>query len=125
MLERFARYVGVGFLMFLADIVLVYALIFMGMEYLLATVIGFILAMTGAFFLNRAWTYGTHTSAWRVVYALAIALVSLVIVAWCTYWGVEYLALHYMLARSAAGILATLWSYTADSLVTFEVKPFA
>jgi putative flippase GtrA len=124
-LFRFLRYSVVGVSMFVADLLFVAVLLFaFHVEYLPATIIGFILAMIGAFFLNRAWTFEKHTKVWRVVFAIAIAGVSLAIVSWCTWFGVEYFAMHYLTARTIGAVLATVWSYIADSLVTFQVKPF-
>lgn len=118
------RYSGVGILTFVADLLIVYLLLALGVYYVAATVIGFILAMIAAFFLNRAWTFHTHTRSWRIIFAMGVALVSLLIVSWCTYWGVEYLFVHYLPARIIAALVASVWSYVGDSIVTFQIEPF-
>lgn len=122
---RFVRYSSVGFVTFLADLGIVYILFFsLGFGYLSATALGYLLATIAAFFLNRVWTYRTHTHIWRIIYALCVAFASLVMITWITYLGVEYLGLQYLVARSLAAIVTTVFSYIADSLLTFQVPPF-
>ena len=124
---RMLRYGLNSLLFFLLDLIFLYILTdFFSVHYITSVVIGFITTTIGLFFANRAWTFDTYVHPVRgITYATCVALVALAIITVVTYVGVEYLALHYLLARLIAACFALAWSYIADSFFTFRVPPFS
>ena len=124
---RFIRYNVVKITTFAADIGLVYVLTsVLGVHYLLSVVVGFFFATSACFFMNRAWTFRKWAHPVRgIACASSVAASTLVVIAAVTYLGVEFIGIHYVPARIIAAIVAGVWSYAGDCVLTFRVHPLS
>src|SRR3989338_50309 len=101
---QFFKYQAVSFGTFLADLAVIALLMFVfNVNYLVATVLGFLTAVAISFFFG---------------------LGTLCVVVFVTYVGVSQIQLPYIEARIAAALIGAVVSYIGDALFTFEVKPF-
>jgi putative flippase GtrA len=125
-LTRGIEYYTVDAVAFVVNIACAWALTeFAGVNYIVATIIGFALQTVGAYVANKAWTF--RISRVRMTRGLAVTtFVQLSVLALAvsgTAYGVEVLGWSFIAARVSAGIVAGLWSYIADSYLTFRVSP--
>jgi putative flippase GtrA len=122
---RFVRYQAVAFSSFLVDLSLLLLFLFaFNLNYLVATGLGFMGAVAYAFFVNRQWSFKKWVHTGRLAVSLGVGLVTLVVVLFVTYLGVETVHLPYFEARIAAAIIGAVISYIGDSIFTFQMKPF-
>ena len=122
---QFVRYQAVAFGTFLADLAVIALLMFVfDVQYLLATALGFFTAVLISFFVNRIWSFRKWVHTGRVAVSLFVGLVTLSVVLFVTYVGVQTIQAPYIEARIAAALVAAVVSYVGDSIFTFEVKPF-
>lgn len=87
------------------DLLLLWLLVaFLGLQYLLAATVGFLVAVTLHYALSRLWIFrdsGRHVAS-GYVYFLIIAGVGLALTLAVLWLLVEWVGLHYLLARVAA-----------------------
>jgi putative flippase GtrA len=122
---RFLRYQGVAFSSFLVDLAVLTLLLFVfNLNYLVATGLGFMGAVAYAFFVNRRWSFNKWVHTSRLAISLGVGFVTLLVVLFVTYLGVESIHLPYFEARVAAAIIGAVISYIGDSIFTFQMKPF-
>lgn len=122
-LAQFARYVAVGTLMLLLNLIMVWGLAqFWHLHYLVACSIAFVLESVLAFFANRRWTFRTSTR-FRHGYMkfLTIAFYSFLVILIVTYGLVHYLAFHYIWARTVSTVITGFIGYFFDMRITFRV----
>lgn len=120
---QFIRYLTIGSIMLVVNILLVWAFVqFWHMHYLVACSIAFVLESVLAFFANRRWTFRSSTEFKRgYMRFLTIAFYSFLIVLMVTYGLVHYLAFHYIWARTASTIVTGFIGYFLDLKITFRV----
>src|SRR3989344_2703319 len=123
---RFSRYQLIGLLGFILDLAVLYVLINAAhVQYLIATVIGFVCAVVFSFFVNRIWTYRKWIPTGRgIVLSLIVGATSLMIVMLVTYLGVGYTGAPYFPVRIFAAGLSAVWGYIFESWLTFRIAPF-
>lgn len=83
--------------------------------------IGFILAATFCFFLNKYWTYGSQTPlAWKeFLVFFAVSLIGLGINSLTLYLLADKAKIHFYLSKCFAIMVAGVWNFLANLLITF------
>lgn len=120
---QFVRYVTIGAIMLLVNLLLVWIFVqFWHMHYLVASSIAFFIESIAAFFANRRWTFHTSTQ-FRHGYMrfLTIAFYSFLAVLIITFGLVHYLAFHYVWARTVSTVVTGFIGYFLDMKITFRV----
>ena len=125
-LRRIIKYSTVNGIVLPLNLGIAWGLTLLGLNYLVATAVGYTVQITLAFFVNRHWTFAkpeveTLTGLMRAGIVEASAFI---IVLATTYLCVAALHLPFIWARIAAVIAAGIWCYLMDSIFTFRVKPF-
>ena len=123
---RAIEYYIVDAVTFLGNIFLAWALVqYGGVQYLVATALGFLFQTIIAFFANKEWTF--HKQHLRTLRGLTITttvqLSALFIAVAGTAIGVEILGLSFFLSRILAALIAGFWGYIMDSRFTFGISP--
>lgn len=94
-----------------------------GIWYLLSSVVGFFVAFSVSFTLQKYWTF-KEVSFNRIKiqtgFYLVIALFNLFLNTAMMYWLVDFLDIHYLLAQIIVGLLIAIWSYLAYSRFIFH-----
>lgn len=123
---RALRYFGINTILLPLNLGVAWVLTATGIHYLPATALGFTLQFVVAFILNRKYTFRSLDLplSWALLQTALIGLGGIAIVLAFTSVGVEILGLPFLLVRLSASLLAGLWYYTMDSLVTFKISPF-
>ena len=87
----------------------------------LSNAIGFTLAATLCFFLNKYWTYESPTPlVWSEYFTfIAVSLVGLGINTLVLYLLTEKLGWHFYLSKCFAIGVASVWNFLANLLITF------
>lgn len=124
-LVRFFKYQTASAASFIIDIAVLAVLMFVfDVNYLIATAVGFTVAVVFSFFVNRMWSFEKWVHVGRIAIALFVGFTTLCVVLFCTYIAVETFQIPYLEARFAAALIAAIVSYIGDSLFTFEMRPF-
>lgn len=120
---QFLRYILVGAIMLLLNLLLVWYFVqFWHMHYLVASSIAFVFESIAAFFANRRWTFQTSTQFRKgYVKFFTIAFYSFIVVLFITYGLVHFLAFQYVWARTASTVVAGFIGYFLDMKITFRV----
>lgn len=125
-ITRALEYYLVGTATFIANISLAWVLTYYGgLQYILATTIGFIVQTVVAFLANRKWAFAKknlHIPRGLLVTTL-VQFSALFIAIIGTALGVEIFHWSFLLSRIMAGLIAGVWGYIMDSRFTFGVAP--
>ena len=120
---QFVRYISVGGIMLILNLVLVWLFVrYFGMHYLVASSFAFMIESVAAFFANRQWTFKTDTH-FRTGYIrfLTIAFYSFLAVLFITYGLVHFFAFHYVWGRTVSTLITGFIGYFLDLKITFRV----
>jgi len=123
---RILLYGGVNVIALAPNLLTAWLLTEWGMQYLLATICGYVVHIAGAFVLNHTWTF-KHSNASRgkaVARTTLVHIGSFTIVMLVTPLCVEVFGTSFIVARLTASVYAGIWDYLLDSHFTFEVHPF-
>jgi putative flippase GtrA len=117
---QFARFCLVGASGYAANLAVYATLIALGMHYLAAAAVSFLVAATSNFYWNRTWTFAARGPGWRrqclralLVSSLSLGLNQLFLLALVTAGG------GHLEAQAAAILLATPPSFAANKLWAF------
>jgi len=125
-LVRIVKYGGIDTVLFPLNLVIAWRLTEQGMNYQLATVAGFFIHITIAFFFNYTWTFRSHLpKGWALVKTWGIGATDLGIAVIATTLLKEYGGFSFFWARFWAGAVVFGWDYVLNSLITFKTKPFS
>ena len=83
--------------------------------------IGFTLAATFCFFLNKYWTYASQTPlAWKeYLVFFVVSLIGLGINSLTLYLLTDKAKMHFYLSKCFAILVASVWNFLANLLITF------
>jgi putative flippase GtrA len=125
-LKRMLAYGSVNAVLLPLNLAIAWALTEIGVQYLLATIAGFIVHLTLEFFINRRWTFQRLDLAALsgLTRALCVQLSALVVVVMTTWVGVEMIEVDFVYSRGLAVVTAGVWCYGLDCLFTFRVQMF-
>ncbi len=120
---QFVRYVSIGGIMLVLNLVLVWIFVQFGdMHYLVASGIAFVIESVAAFFANRKYTFKTNTHFKHgYMRFMTIAFYSFLAVLIITYGLVHFLAFHYVWARTFSTVVTGFIGYFLDMKITFRV----
>lgn len=126
LLKRILKYASVNVLLLPINILIAWQLTDAGMNYLLATSIGFGIQVTTAFLINRKWTFERKDIAIGsgLIRSAVVEVSALGIVVLTTWIGVAVMSADFMVARVSAVFTAGVWCYLLDSFFTFRTHPF-
>ena len=123
-LKRFVQYSLLGFGTFLLDILLLYVLKeYVGINYLIATAIGFIVGVSLNYVLSRKYVFHGSERSYRAGYGyfFLIAGVGLAFISVGMYVLVTVLSLNYLFSRVGIAALVGIWNYTMNLFFNFKV----
>lgn len=122
MLYRLIRFCVVGFSGVFVD----FAITYIGKELLrlnkyVANAMGFLVACSSNYLLNRLWTFGSTNPEWELEYLkfFAFSLVGLLLNTAILYLLHNKLRLHFYLSKLLAIGAVTLWNFFANYFFTF------
>ena len=124
-LMGFVWHQGIGFIAFVIDIILIFALVdWVGMRYPYAVAIGFLVATVAAYLMARNSIYANteqpHSKA--LVYYFFVALAALFITVGGTVFFTEIVGLPFYVGRILVGLFISVSGYVVDCLVTFKLR---
>ncbi len=123
-LYRFARNTTVGVLTFLFDLALLYvAVSVLGISYLIATPIAFLIGSSCGYVLSRRYVFkGTERSVHvGYVYFVGVALFGAAITTALVAVFVSSFALHYLIARTLVAGIVGIGNYLFNLHINFDV----
>jgi putative flippase GtrA len=123
-LKRFILYSFIGAGTFAFDLFLLFLFTdIMGMNYLVAVGIAFLIAVSINYILSRQFVFkGTtrgHSEGYS--YFIIIAILGLVLVTGSMYVLVELLGVYYLVARVLIACLTGIWNYLMNLFFNFKV----
>jgi putative flippase GtrA len=121
---RFLKYTAVGVSTFLVDLVLLFILTdALEWNYLVATAIAFILAISINFFLSRVvvFKYSKRSVHTGYIFFIVIAGLGLAIVVSGMYVLVSILGFNYIVSRIAIAGIVGCWNYLLNLYANFQV----
>lgn len=121
---RFSKYTSIGVGTFVLDLGLLYILTdFLGLNYVIAAGVGFLLAVTLNYVLSRKFVFAGTDRSQKEGYAifLFIAFIGLAIVTGGMYVLVEWWGVYYLFARVAVSGVTGLWNYLMNLYLNFKV----
>lgn len=124
MVVRFMKYSLIGSGTFLFDLLLLYIFTdILGVGYVTSAGVSFLIAVSCNYLLSRKLVFSETTRGHRegYVYFLAIALSGLALVTGSMYILVEYLGVHYLVARVFVSGVTGIWNYTMNLLFNFKI----
>jgi putative flippase GtrA len=104
-----------GFIVFLIDTSLLFLITEIGVYYLCAAAISFVVALLLNFSLNRTFIFPKTNKSFREELAsyTGIALVGLVLTEFCLYTFTELLNVYYIYSKFIAAVIVLLWNFSA------------
>lgn len=122
--NRFFRYTSVGVATFSFDLVLLFIFIdFLGIQYLVATAIAFIISVSINFALNRVVAFRETERSVPVSYIgfLGIGTLALLVIMVFMYLAVDVFQLNYLFSRVFVATLVGFCNYLINLYGTFDV----
>ena len=122
-LRRMLTYGSVNLILLPLNLATAWALTEIGVQYLVATAVGFMVHVVLEFFINRRWTFERLDlkTIPGLVRALCVQVSALIVVPLSTKFGVELAHLDFVYARGSAVVTSAVWCYVLDHLFTFRV----
>jgi putative flippase GtrA len=123
-LTRVGNYIGIQLALFPPfNLGVGWALTEFGIDYKIATIVGFFVQATIGFFLNRWWTFQAEVkTSTGLVKTWGIAVFNLALAVGLTTVFIEYVGLSFLPARIGAAVIALLWGYVLNARFTFKTK---
>ncbi|MGN0375443.1 MAG: GtrA family protein [Butyrivibrio sp.] len=121
---QFFRYVFVGGISFVADSGSLFILEHIGLYYLVAASIAFIIGLVCNFFLSKLLVFHESKTDKRVeflVYGL-IGLIGLGITEACMYLLTDIAGMYFMLSKILVAVLVLIWNFAARKLILYRKK---
>jgi len=93
-----------------------------GVYYLLSAVLAFVVGSTTNYSMNYFWTFSgaKHGKAKGLASFMGIGTAGLVITLVIMASLVEFLGVHYLVARIIAAFVTLFWNYVLNSIITFK-----
>ena len=125
----FLKYCVVGTLGTAIDLFTVYLLAvrFAVMHPIAAATIGFFLAVTNNFLLNKTWTFGNHSKNYRKLWIkfFLVSLVGLALTWMFMFVFYEVYGINPVLAKAITSVIVPSWNFVANKYWTFSGKKLA
>ncbi len=95
-----------------------------GFNSYLANAMGFSIAVTSNYFINRFWTFEERKGkvTQQLISFVAIAFLGLLINSTCIYVGVQVFRLNFYLAKIVAIGIVFFWNFFANYFITFKKR---
>ena len=120
------RYAFVGGIAFVADWLTLFALARIGLHYLFAAALAFLVGLTVNYFLSKKFVFvedpeKVNKKVEFLMYGL-IGLAGLLLTEGLMYAFTELLHLHYLLSKAVAAILVLGWNFIARKVILYRKK---
>lgn len=126
-LTRFVGYNLMNIITFCIDIAIVWFLTeIFHFHYLVSIIIGFATITILNYTIGRTIIFkGTRQNLFKgYAIAFSVAISTLIVILGFTWLLVNWVKLHYLVARIIAAIIAGIWNFFLDSKLTFKIKIF-
>lgn len=128
-LIQLLRYLFVGGAAFVVDFLTLFCLTnFLHLHYLLSAAAGFVLGLAANYFLSVRWVFSQRNIENRTAEFVLFAWIGVIglgmneAIMWVC---VEFIAIHYLLAKVIATIMVFLWNFMARKYVLFNRRTVA
>ena len=124
LVSKFVKFIIVGFIGVFVDFGFTYVFKeFIKVQKFISNAIGFTLAATSNYFLNRMWTFRSHNPEMMVEFGnfFLISMIGLVINTLILYLIVTKFKINFYISKLFAIGVVTLWNFAANSYFTFHV----
>ncbi len=123
LLKKFIKFAIVGFSGLFVDFgITAFCKEILKIQRFIANAVGFLIAATSNYYLNRIWTFRSHNPEiylefghFLLISAIGLAINTLILWLILTRWKVNF----YLSKLFAIGVV-TLWNFTANALFTFS-----
>ena len=124
--RRVVKFLTINTLLVPVNIGIATGLTFVGLHYLLATLVGIVVHISIAFFIHRKQTFQREDlhAGTGILRGLVVEFSGFGIVLFAVYVFVDLLGLSFLSARIIAALLVGVWDYLVHSWVTFKTHPF-
>jgi len=122
-IKQFVKFCLVGFTNVFIDFSVYIVLTrFFDVQYLLANIFSFIVAVSWSFILNRTWTFRNTENKVRQQYFkfFAVSLAGLLLNTLILYTLVDFYNFYDLLAKGMAVVLVTFWNFSVNRFWTFK-----
>ena len=121
-LVQFMKFGMVGVINTLASLVIYYILIYMKVNYMVATVAGYIISSVVGYLLNRRWVFHAHNTklSSSVIKYYLVYGTSLLINMGCMYFWVDVLQLSQIIAPILTLCITVPYNYLPSKFWTFK-----
>lgn len=120
---KIGKYLAVSIFVTIMDVVMLGLLVeIMGLYYIYATTISYIIAFLTKFIMNRNWVFKDNPGVWIVQLrrSIIVTMFGLLITNVVMWIGVEYLLVHYLIVKMAAIGIVFIWTYTLHNVYSFK-----
>jgi len=121
--RKFVLFCFVGGISSLIDLAVLITLVeFFGVPVLPASGVGVLVASINGYILNRVLTFKNKSQkiAGQYIAYLLVSLVGLLLTLLCMHIFIEYVHLHYIIAKLITIVLVTSWNFTVNHLFVFK-----
>ena len=121
--RKFVLFCFVGGISSLIDLAVLITLVeLLSMPVLFAAGVGVLVASVNGYILNRVLTFKNRSQriAGQYIAYLLVSIVGLLLTLLCMHMFIEYLQLHYIVAKLITIVLVTSWNFTINHLFVFK-----
>jgi putative flippase GtrA len=125
LLKKPLGYAGSAFFTFLLDLAMLWTFVdVLGIHYLPAAAISFLIGETANYTINRKWVFHHSKLSFKKgwITFLIIAGIGVIITLLLLAILVEKFGLHYLTSRVAIGFLTFVWNYSMNTHITFQKR---
>ena len=120
---QFAKFAIAGLIFAVVNILILYALTdFLGIYYILSSVIAFFLGSTGNFLLNKKWTFKEkmrHNFFDKYIKAMSVNITAVVITIALLFILTEFLNIYYLISQTIAMAVAFVANFIGNKKIVF------
>jgi len=120
---QFTKFAIAGLIFAVVNILILYALTdFLGIYYILSSIIAFALGSTGNFLLNKKWTFKErmrHDLLAKYIKAMSVNISAVIITITLLFILTEYLNIHYLISQTIAMAVAFVANFIGNKKIVF------
>jgi dolichol-phosphate mannosyltransferase len=120
---QFTKFAIAGIIFAVVNVLILYVLTdFLGIYYIISSIIAFFLGSTGNFLLNKKWTFNErmrHDLSRKYIKAMSVNISAVVITIALLFILTEYLDVYYLLSQTIAMVVAFFVNFIGNKKIVF------